>query len=630
MRVSTGVTLAMAAASTLAALATFFVLRSQSQERARDQRIAALGANAGVRAERFDDSLRTLARDVRFLASLAVDPAFEPHALTATAPVQSQDFRSWSPAAKDHLAHAFAQSLRTNRHYLQVRLISAESEGHELVRVERSPGTDTICRTPDAALQPKGHRPYIPAALERAAGEVYFSDFELNREHGEVQNPRTPVVRAATPIFRPDDNTPLGVLVVNVDAAATLADVTQTREQGVIHYVVNARGDYICHPDAERAFEFEFGNAPTAESDFPSLAGTIGSGSAPRSVFDAERRELVTLRLLGADTLPAPLQLIGAVDLESISHGHTTDVGRLALLCALLVIVGLVPGFFLARFATRPLVRLSRAIENTDLEGGSFETPAGLSGEPATLAHALDAAFGALQRQHHRVAEWNQEITQFLHIASHDLQEPSRTISTFSAMLEKDCAPDLDEHGRTCIRYMSEASARMRELIKGLLEYGRLGRISERSRTDLGTVVEAALTDLSGLRQERGANVVVGDLPTMNIHPVEIRMLFQNLISNAIKFCPTDRQPEVHLAARPIDGGWEFTVDDNGMGIPKQHREEVFLIYQRLHARGEIEGTGIGLAHCRKIVKLHHGDIRIEDAPTHGARFRFSLMETAQ
>ena len=171
---------------------------------------------------------------------------------------------------------------------------------------------------------------------------------------------------------------------------------------------------------------------------------------------------------------------------------------------------------------------------------------------------------------------------------------------------------------------------RMQALIHGLLEFSRLGVEATPERVSLESLVRDVSADLAGVIKETGATIDCGSLPTLTVYGVEIRLLLQNLIANAIKFRRVDVPPDVQIRGRQDGDGWLITVADNGIGIPASQREKVFLIFQRLHNRATYEGTGIGLAHCRKIVDMHHGRIWVEDSETGGSRFCVFLKEIRQ
>ncbi|WP_082994968.1 YfiR/HmsC family protein [Aquimarina megaterium] len=226
----------------------------------------------------------------------------------------------------------------------------------------------------------------------------------------------------------------------------------------------------------------------------------------------------------------------------------------------------------------------------------------------------------------------NKELEQFAYIASHDLQEPLNTISSFIGLLAEDYGENFDEAGKESMTFIQDASVRMKKLIDALLEYSRLGRSKEYDTVDCNTLIQELKKDLKVVLEKTETKIRVKNLPVVNGSEIELRLLFQNLISNGIKFSPPDTIPEIDIACVQKNdsedaskGFWEFSVKDNGIGIPKEHQERIFAIFQRLHSRDKYEGTGIGLAHCKKIVEAHGGKIWLTSKEKSGSTFYFTI-----
>jgi len=230
-----------------------------------------------------------------------------------------------------------------------------------------------------------------------------------------------------------------------------------------------------------------------------------------------------------------------------------------------------------------------------------------------------------LKTRAEELARSNKELEQFAYVASHDLQEPLRTVSGFAQLLSKRYVGKLGPEADEYIGYVTSGAQRMKSLIEDLLAFSRVTREARAvlPEVDLNQVVRTALANTRAAIENAGASVTCEPLPTVPGNERQLVQLFQNLVGNAVKF-RREVQPVVHISADEGDGEWRFTVRDNGIGISPQHAEQVFGLFQRLHARDKYPGNGIGLTICKKTVDLHGGRIWCVPSDT-GAVFRFTL-----
>lgn len=221
----------------------------------------------------------------------------------------------------------------------------------------------------------------------------------------------------------------------------------------------------------------------------------------------------------------------------------------------------------------------------------------------------------------------NAELEQFAYVASHDLQEPLRAVAGCVEILQKDYHGKLGAGADELMRHAVEGATRMQTLIHDLLAFSRVAtRGKAFAPVDGNAALNHALANLSSAIRESAAIITHDPLPTVMGDQTQLTQLFQNLIGNGLKFC-AGRRPEIHIGAQRQDGGWRFTVRDNGIGIDPQYRDRIFVIFQRLHTRTEYPGTGIGLAICKRIVERHGGEISVESEPGKGAVFSFTIPE---
>lgn len=221
----------------------------------------------------------------------------------------------------------------------------------------------------------------------------------------------------------------------------------------------------------------------------------------------------------------------------------------------------------------------------------------------------------------------NRELEQFAYVASHDLQEPLRTISNFVGLLDEKYSTGTDEDTTQYLRFIVNAAATMQNLIKDLLEFSRVGRNIIVEEVDVNTVLEEVIADMNASIKESHSTITSSALPVLKGNRTGLKQLFQNLLSNAIKFRKATINPEIEIAVEEKETEYLFSIKDNGIGIDEQYKSKLFILFQRLHTSAEYEGTGIGLATCKKIVELHNGKIWEESKLEEGTTFYFTISK---
>ncbi|MDD3985289.1 MAG: ATP-binding protein [Methanobacterium sp.] len=219
----------------------------------------------------------------------------------------------------------------------------------------------------------------------------------------------------------------------------------------------------------------------------------------------------------------------------------------------------------------------------------------------------------------------NRELEQFAYVASHDLQEPLRMVSSFTQLLQRRYKDQLDGNADDYINFIVDGAQRMKKLIDDLLAYSRLNttdRVYELIEMDL--LLEDVLINLKAAINDTNANIIHKNLPTIHGDPIQISQLLQNIIGNAIKF-HGNKPPQIKISAKQLKEHWLFSVNDNGIGIEPKHQEQIFNIFKRLHTREEYDGTGIGLSICKRIIERHWGEIWLESEKGEGKTFYFTI-----
>ncbi|MFD4791696.1 ATP-binding protein [Streptomyces sp. NPDC058459] len=353
-----------------------------------------------------------------------------------------------------------------------------------------------------------------------------------------------------------------------------------------------------------------------------------------KAAFDAMRAVMSEQQgRLRADRVSARAELASAMRMRNWIF---------TAIAALIVALAVIVSEALRRGVTEPLERIG-ADARTIAEGdfGHPITPTGpadlrqLSGEIESmrrrLVRELDFSEEARQRLDAQSADLkrsNAELEQFAYVASHDLQEPLRKVSSFTQLLQRRYGGQLDERADQYIDFAVDGANRMQTLINDLLDFSRVGRVhNTQQRVDLNTVMKRTLTAISVSIEESGAVITRDELPTLIADSTQLGMLWQNLIGNAIKFRHPGEAPVIHISAEDDGDHWRFAVTDNGIGIAAEYAEKVFVIFQRLHTKDRYQGSGIGLAMCKKIVEFHGGTIFVDLEHTGGTRIVFTLAK---
>ena len=353
-------------------------------------------------------------------------------------------------------------------------------------------------------------------------------------------------------------------------------------------------------------------------------------------------RRVETLRA-SIDGIENELLSVRADKVRELNGAARRSTWAMALQAGGVVLAGLLLLVALTRVVIGPIEQLGR--DARKVAGGDLRHVVRGQGSPdlARLGGDVDAmrtrilaeveqlseATADLERQTEELARSNADLEQFAYVASHDLQEPLRKVSSFCQLLQKRYSDQLDERANEYINYAVDGAKRMQDLINDLLAFSRVGRTTESFEpVDLGEIVDEVVNVLDPTIETAGATVTVGDLPVVMGDRRLLGATFQNLVANALKF-RREAPPTVDITAAPCDGAggpeWVVTVADNGIGIDPDYGDQIFVIFKRLHGKAEYAGTGIGLALVKKIVEFHGGRVWLEPHPPPGSSFKLAL-----
>lgn len=323
--------------------------------------------------------------------------------------------------------------------------------------------------------------------------------------------------------------------------------------------------------------------------------------------------------------------LSAAIDLDPVLRNqrrHLTELGIVftatsGLLFAAMMVI-------LENLVLAPVRKLANASKGLARRDFCIDLPETTGDEIGSLVRAFSQMREARKMAEDNLESSNKELERFAYVVSHDLREPLRTISSFVRLLERRYADRFDKDGHEFMDFIKDGAERMDRMIVDLLEYSRAGRRGgEKKPFAIKDALDDALSSMQNMLSVAGAKVEVGadvaNLPLLTGHRDEMLRLLMNLIGNAVKYRKKDVTPEVAIQGRLDDGWIVMSIADNGIGIEPQYFDKIFQVFQRLHTREEYEGSGIGLATCKRIVDHHGGRIWLESVPGQGSTFFFSL-----
>ncbi len=389
------------------------------------------------------------------------------------------------------------------------------------------------------------------------------------------------------------------------------------RRQGELEYygIVSTIGDITAQRNAEAALR-------ESEARYRETFELAGSGIAH---VDTQGRFLRVNRSLCEMLGYAEQELVGR-SVKEISHPEDRDVtdGQRSRLRA-----GAVESFTVQK---RYLRKDGRVVW-VDLTATVARDSAGKALHDIAIFDDVTErklAEAELRRAHDELARSNAELEQFAYVASHDLQEPLRMVSSYTQLLVRRYGDKLDGDAKEFMAFIVDGAGRMKQLIEDLLAYSRVGRHGKAPQPiAVETALRRALTNVRAAVEEAGASVTYDGLPTVQADEVQLAQLFQNLIGNALKFRSAS-VPRIGVTCAEKEHEYEFAVADNGIGIEPQYFERIFMVFQRLHNKGEYPGTGIGLAICKKVVERHGGRIWVTSQPGEGTTFHFTLPKKVE
>jgi signal transduction histidine kinase len=507
-----------------------------------------------------------------------------------------------------------------------VELALLNTQGQEVVRLARLGVV-----SPQELADRSQNAEFVEPMVTRT---IYYSPIWFDENTGE------PHITMAVPLENLRTGEAEGVLMA-VMGLKNVWDLIASIEvePGEAVYIVNEGGNVVAHRNPSLVLRSTQFLPPEQDGVYRGLMDTAVF-LATQELHFGDRRLFVVAERTVVEALALAV--------------NTVQVTAVVLWIAFAIAVAL--GIFIVRQIVQPIQRLAAAAH--EIRGGNLTARAAvppredeirelaeafnsMASQLETTLAGLEQNIQKLQTAERTLAAYaaelernNLELQSFAYVASHDLQEPLRKIRTFSDRLQSTYADVLDERGLDYLRRMHNAAERMQVLIHDLLAFSRVATRSQPvTAVNLHKIVQDVLMDLEVRLEETQAQVFVAELPTIEADATQMRQLFQNLLSNALKFHQPGQPPVVTVGSEPVQANgrdplcWQITVADNGIGFDEKYADRIFTIFQRLHGRHGYEGTGVGLAICRKIVERHHGYITASSQPGAGATFIITLPE---
>lgn len=536
--------------------------------------------------------------DVRYLAKLSSIKAF----------LANPEQRETKAQVTSDLYQFIATKYRI---YMQARILN--ENGQELIRIDKSDDNEHASIISADQLQNKAHRDYFVDSASLVPGEIYISRFDLNIEHHKIVRPFQPTYRFVINLGL-DVHGHKVFLILNCDGSNILTQLRKlSASTDVPLWVANSAGYFIKGPREKDEWGWQI--ADRAKQNLATLYPSLWE-----QLCDANTRNAQPLEMLTFEEVNIKKRLI-----ELCTRHLKSDFNR----------------FYVISYLSAHQVQANnRQIFNhlfyQWLLGGAFITVVmvGFAWLDYKRCKKIDQQYFAIvhlqQKQQSTMLaleKSNRSLEQFAYIASHDLQEPLRVIASYVDLFTKRYQEQLDDKAQQYLFYISDATSRMRNLIFDLLHYSRAqAKPREFHEVALKQVFEQISADLSERIAEKYAQIdYASPLPTVLGDQRQLYQLFLNLLTNALKFTQPEQTATITISAAEQEQHWQIQVKDNGIGIAKEHQQEIFDIFRKLNQSDQYPGTGIGLAICKTIVENHHGKIELDSEPDKGTTFIITL-----
>nr|WP_281384351.1 ATP-binding protein [Pelagicoccus albus] len=547
---------------------------------------------------------------------------------------------------KNRLAEIFTRFLESNPQIQQVRYIGLSDGGKELVRVDQT--SLGIFRVPENGLQRKGSRGYFQSGKQLKDGQVYLTDIELNREHGEISLPHTPTIRGVTPVY--SQGQLFGIVVLNLDLSLTYRTMLSQQEGSFSTFIANSKGEYLLHGDPKRTFAFEFGKSDRIFDDYPvleELSPSFEESTTVAQMDESGSKGTLAVRLINLDPNPSDRFIY------LVKHANmTANIQESAISPSVAITAGvLVAGFSMilawifAVTVSQPLRYISWAAKIYGDSGTQIPLPVKGQGEVGVLARSLFFLQEQINLRTQDLTDSNRRLeealdeantanqatrakSEFLATMSHEIRTPMSGLIGILDLLSS----EIPDESQSQLKVAQESASDLLVLINYILDFSKIeaGKLElEDKEFDLIKLLDSVSNLFSPMAEQKGLNFLV--TPTVEAalklrgDRHRLRQVITNLINNALKF--TD-EGEIELSAEVIESQdrskvLQIAIRDTGLGIPEESLDQLFDAFEQVKSTSErnFGGTGLGLTISSQIVQAMGGKITVSSREGTGSTF---------
>lgn len=514
---------------------------------------------------------------------------------------------------RERLENIFVAVMQNNESYMQIRYIGVQDNGKEIVRVnknlEKSNSFDVV---PLANLQSKYKEPYFKDALNLKKGDIYLSKITFNREFGKISQDNTVMSRVLTPVY--DGDILFGFIVININYPQLLQSIANQIAPDKNLMVVNSDGSYFEYNNEQKQYIFKSSDSGNKNQIFRYKKYKQMFVDNEGEINQDDFYTYYVKSKVSSSNIGGLEYFITALQIRKIAlFEKSNDLLKfIVVLMLIIIVIKLFIGYIFANGLIRPFTNITQELRDYNpASGKELKLPIKRDDEIGSLARAFKEMFN--------------EIEQFIYTVSHDLKQPLRNIATYISFIKSDYAENIDDTGKGYIEGLESSIKRMNVLISGLLTYSRIGYNKEQRPVDLNVVMLDVLVDLDSTIKSNKVKIEYDKLPVVIGNKVDLHSLLQNLLDNSIKYRKINIAPHITISVRDTGKNYIIEIQDNGIGIEQQHQSRVFELFHRVSHHDSANSSGIGLAHCKKIIEQHRGTITIKSKKGEGCTFIISF-----